>query len=283
MEWVQWRSANVSKGLKHVTYKEQMFSLERRAFVRNLVYKNLVGGREQESVVRCNRKYKQFRLNIWIFFITNAIKYMNTLPRKVAESLSLEILKTWLEMALSNLLQLASPSICWTRWSPEVRSNLSCFMIQWLETPDLLSKALTKLKESRTICSNFHGLKQRDFFPHFWKEVKFIKNKLTEKKVYSNILFFSVVFHHLKGNRAVFSLLKCNAFLKAIQEQQLAKGFRVHWVLDIMYHSCKPWMTTYPIAPSNFWGKSIQAVMTLKLIVPGIHGSLTAFHFNCRL
>ncbi len=47
-----------------MTYKEQMFSLERRAFVRNLVYKNLVGGREQESVVRCNRKYKQFRLNI---------------------------------------------------------------------------------------------------------------------------------------------------------------------------------------------------------------------------
>lgn len=224
MEWVQWRSANVSKGLKHVTYKEQMFSLERRAFVRNLVYKNLVGGREQETVVRCNRKYKQFRLNIWIFFITNVIKYMNTLPRKVAESLSLEILKTWLEMALSNLLQLASPSICWTRWSPEVRSNLSCFMIQWLETPDLLSKALTKLKESRTICSNFHELKQRDFFPIFEKKSSSSKINLQKKKVYSNTLFFSVVFHHLKGNRAVFSLLKCNALFESHSRATAGKG-----------------------------------------------------------
>lgn len=131
-----------------------------------------------------------------LLFIAKVIKYRNTLPRKkVMESLSLEIFKTWLEMALSNLLQLALLSICWTRWSPEVCFNLSCSVIQWIETPDLLSKALTRLKESRTICSDFSWAKKKRVFYPILDRSQVPQKNLTEKSLLKHFLLLRHIHH----------------------------------------------------------------------------------------
>lgn len=57
------------------------------------------------------------------------------LPRELVESPPLEILKTWLDMAQSNLLYLTLlVQWDWARWSPEVTSSLNHSVFLWCTT-----------------------------------------------------------------------------------------------------------------------------------------------------
>lgn len=75
------------------------------------------------------------------------IKHWHRLPREVVESPALEILKTWVNVALSNLLYLTLLLVQrdWTRWSPEVTSSLNRSVIPWfheVQQPAFLCSAV---------------------------------------------------------------------------------------------------------------------------------------------
>lgn len=229
-------------------------------------------------------------MKIFIFILQRWASTETHCPERLLQSLCLEIFKIWLDMALSNLL-LHSASVCWSRWFPEVFSNLSCCMIHWyVETLSLFSKALTSLKESQTVCSNFHGLKQSVvvfiylfIFSRVWEGMKFIKNLLTKGHTICFILLSFIP--SLKGNKAVFPVLKCDVLFESYSRATAGKeglGFTESQTLYITAVNPERLLIQLAIHIFN-WGKNIQAVTTLKLIVSDTHRSLTEFHFNSRL
>ena len=135
------------KGPVHLSCEKRLrelglFSLEKRRLRGDLinVYKYLKGGCKEDGarlfpVVSSDRtrgsrhqlKDRRFHLNIKKHFFTVRVTgHWHKLRKKVVESLSLEILKKCLSMVLGNWLQVALlEQGVWTRWPPEVPSNLN--------------------------------------------------------------------------------------------------------------------------------------------------------------
>ena len=148
LEQVQRRATKVIRGLEHLPYEDRLrelrlFILEKRCLWEDLVaaFQYLKGAyrkggeglfiRECSDRVRVNSfrlKEGRFRLGMRKqFFPVRVVRHWNRLPREVVDAPSLEVFKSRLDGALSNLVwwkvSLPMAEGVGTRWSLKVPSN----------------------------------------------------------------------------------------------------------------------------------------------------------------
>lgn len=117
LEQVRQRAVGMIKGLEHLSYEEKPKEERLREDLAN-AYNYLKEGYQKDgvrlfSLVRGDRtrgneyklKYRKFQMDTRkSFFIVEVTEHWNRLPREAMKSLSLEILRSWLDTIPSNVL-----------------------------------------------------------------------------------------------------------------------------------------------------------------------------------
>ncbi|PKU48616.1 hypothetical protein llap_1068 [Limosa lapponica baueri] len=125
LEWIQRRAMKMIRDLEHISYKDRLrqlrfFSLEKRRLQGDLIvaFQYLKGhyrrDREVFFIRECRDRTRRngfkleegrFRLDIGKkFFTVRVVRHWNRLPREAVDAPSLEVFKTRLDEALSNLV-----------------------------------------------------------------------------------------------------------------------------------------------------------------------------------